>query len=120
MNKTGKWPYLDKSKYTVEDEALIQKIMDLPSKVGQDYEHMNFSNGLVRIFLLLNEVNKYFSDNEPWKLVNKKNQQGDPIRLNSILYISLEATRISCLLLYPIIPHTIEKFSELYLKIILY
>ncbi len=44
--------------------------------------------------------NKYFNDQEPWK---KKN---DLIRLNTIIYVSLELIRKISILLYPIIPES--------------
>ena len=46
------------------------------------------------------ETNKYFNDQEPWK---KKN---DLIRLNTIVYTTLEIVRKISYLLYPIIPQS--------------
>ena len=44
------------------------------------------------------ETNKYFNDQEPWK------KKDDHVRLNTIIYTSLEIIRKLCYLLYPIIP----------------
>ena len=46
-------------------------------------------------------VNKYFNDEEPWK-------KDDQIRLNTIVYTTLEVVRKVSILLYPIIPIIIK------------
>ena len=46
------------------------------------------------------EANKYFNDQEPWK------KKEDPIRLNTIVYTTLEIVRKISFLLYPIIPQS--------------
>ena len=45
-------------------------------------------------------ANKYFNDQEPWK------KKSDLIRLNTIVYLSLELIRKITILLYPIIPES--------------
>ena len=45
-------------------------------------------------------ANKYFNDQEPWK------KKTDLIRLNTIVYVSLELIRKITILLYPIIPES--------------
>jgi len=44
--------------------------------------------------------NKYFNDEEPWK------KKEDNVRLNTIMYVSLELIRKITILLYPIIPQS--------------
>ena len=53
-------------------------------------------------------ANKYFNDQEPWK---KKN---DTIRLNTIIYTSLELIRKISILLYPVIPDSSLKALEIF------
>ncbi len=53
-------------------------------------------------------ANKYFNDEEPWK---KKN---DIIRLNTIMYVSLELIRRITILLYPIIPESALKVLSVF------
>ena len=48
------------------------------------------------------ETNKYFNDQEPWKKDNN-------IRLNTIVYTTLEIVRKISFLLYPIIPELLLK-----------
>ena len=53
-------------------------------------------------------ANKYFNDQEPW---NKKN---DLVRLNTIIYVSLELIRKISILMYPIIPETSLKALNIF------
>ena len=54
------------------------------------------------------ETNKYFNDQEPWK---KKN---DILRLNTIVYTTLEIVRKISFMLYPIIPESSIKALKIF------
>ena len=54
------------------------------------------------------EANKYFNDQEPW---NKKN---DNLRLNTIVFTTLEIVRKISFLLYPIIPESSLKALKIF------
>jgi methionyl-tRNA synthetase len=54
------------------------------------------------------EANKYFNDQEPWK------KKDDIIRLNSIVYTTLEIVRKISFLLYPIIPESSLKALKIF------
>ena len=54
------------------------------------------------------DANKYFNDQEPWK------KKDDPVRLNTIVYTSLEIIRKISFLLYPIIPQTTLKALKIF------
>ena len=53
-------------------------------------------------------ANKYFNDQEPWK------KKEDLIRLNTILYVSLELIRKISIMLYPIIPNSALKALKIF------
>tara|TARA_B100002051_G_scaffold276158_1_gene322799 strand:+ start:484 stop:2022 length:1539 start_codon:yes stop_codon:yes gene_type:complete len=53
-------------------------------------------------------ANKYFNDQEPWKKKDNK------IRLNTIIYTSLELIRKISLLLYPVIPNSALKALSIF------
>ena len=53
-------------------------------------------------------ANKYFNDQEPWK------KKGDKVRLNTIVYTSLEIIRKISFMLYPIIPQTSLKALKIF------
>ncbi len=54
------------------------------------------------------EANKYFNDQEPWK------KKDDKLRMNTIVYTTLEVVRKISFLLYPIIPNTSLKAIEIF------
>ena len=54
------------------------------------------------------EANKYFNDQEPWK------KKDNLIRLNTIVYTTLEIVRKISFLLYPIIPETSLKALKIF------
>ena len=54
------------------------------------------------------EANKYFNDQEPWK------KKDDLIRLNTIVYTTLEIVRKISFLLYPIIPESSLKALKIF------
>tara|TARA_B100000886_G_scaffold138636_1_gene93767 strand:+ start:3261 stop:4799 length:1539 start_codon:yes stop_codon:yes gene_type:complete len=54
------------------------------------------------------EANKYFNDQEPWK------KKDDILRLNTIVFTTLEIVRKISFLLYPIIPNTSLKAIKIF------
>ena len=54
------------------------------------------------------EANKYFNDQEPWK------KKEDLVRLNTIIYTTLEIVRKISFLLYPIIPQSSLKALKIF------
>ncbi|MDA9598357.1 methionine--tRNA ligase [Candidatus Pelagibacter sp.] len=54
------------------------------------------------------EANKYFNDQEPWK------KKTDVVRLNTIIYTTLEIVRKISFLLYPIIPESSLKALKIF------
>ena len=54
------------------------------------------------------EANKYFNDQEPWK------KKDDLVRLNTIIYTTLEIVRKISFLLYPIIPESSLKALKIF------
>ena len=54
------------------------------------------------------EANKYFNDHEPW------NKKKDLLRLNTIIYTTLEIVRKISFMLYPIIPESALKALKIF------
>ena len=66
---------------------------------------------IIILILLLNrlfEANKYFNDQEPWKKKMIK------LRLNTIVFTTLEIVRKISFLLYPIIPESSLKALKIF------
>jgi len=71
-----------------------------------DLQNINFY--IDYIVNSLFEANKYFNDQEPWK------KKDDQIRLNTIVYTTLEIVRKISFLLYPIIPESSLKALKIF------
>tara|TARA_B100001093_G_scaffold272867_1_gene260759 strand:- start:235 stop:1776 length:1542 start_codon:yes stop_codon:yes gene_type:complete len=91
-----------------DDLKLLNSFSDNIENIRKEIDQQNLNFYINFIINSLFDSNKYFNDQEPWK---KKN---DIIRLNSIVYTSLEAIRKICILLYPIIPDSIIKALKIF------
>ena len=78
------------------------------NKIREKIDNQDINFYINYIVNSLFAANKYFNDEEPW---SKKN---DPIRLNTIIYVSLEIIRKICFLLYPIIPSSSLKALKIF------
>ncbi|CAG8600269.1 223_t:CDS:2, partial [Acaulospora morrowiae] len=92
--------------------ALMNILTNLPNLVDKHFEKFEFSKGLGLIFDAIAEVNKYFTDCEPWKLVSSphaRTPENEEL-LNRTLFFSAETLRIAGILLQSVMP---TKMSEL-------
>ncbi len=71
-----------------------------------DNQNINFYVNFIQDQLFA--ANKYFNDQEPWK------KKKDLVRLNTILYVSLELIRKISIMLYPIIPDSALKALKIF------
>jgi len=71
-----------------------------------DDQDINFYIDFIVKFMF--EANKYFNDQEPWK------KKDDILRLNTIVFTTLEVVRKISYLLYPIIPNTSLKAIQIF------
>lgn len=90
---------------TILPEA--NEIIDVSGRLAENCYHAylngSFYIGISQIMDFLRLVNGLITATQPWNLVNSPNDQD---RLNAILYIALEAIRVSSILLEPVIPRT--------------
>jgi methionyl-tRNA synthetase len=56
---------------------------------------------------IVGEVNKYLSDQAPWKL------KDDPQRMGTVLHVALQCIRDCNTLLTPFLPHSAQKIHEM-------
>ena len=66
---------------TKVDSAIETKLKELYDTVGNDIDNGNTKDGLSKIFDFINYSNKYFDENEPWKLAKE-----DISKCEDILY----------------------------------
>ena len=97
-------------KYTlIEDDEKILKVYENTfSKLVDSIDKQNINFYVNFIQEQLFAANKYFNDQEPWK------KKEDLIRLNTILYVSLELIRKISIMLYPIIPNSSLKALKIF------
>ena len=91
-----------------EDLSILDKYNDNLDKIRKNIDEQNINFYIDYIVNSLFEVNKYFNDQEPWK------KKDDTIRLNTIIYTSLEIIRKISYLLYPIIPDSSLKALKIF------
>ena len=105
-NCEGKIPY--KIKFQNDDLEILNRYKDNLDKIRVKIDKQDINYYIDYIINSLFEANKYFNDQEPWK---KKN---DPLRLNTIVYTTLEIVRKISFLLYPIIPESSLKALKIF------
>ena len=105
-NCEGKVP--DKIKFTKDDLDILNKFENSLEEIRSKIDNQDINYYIDFIVNSLFEANKYFNDQEPWK------KKEDIIRLNSIVYTSLEIIRKVTFLLFPIIPESALKALKIF------
>lgn len=93
-----------KSKYSIFSIIEIEKEKN---KIINDFENIELKNCLLNILEICSMGNKFFQDNEPWKII-KENKEKAAIVIATLLYLVKDIS----IMLYPYIPSTIEKFFD--------
>jgi len=94
--------------FNEDDLIMLDKFSNNLSTIRKEIDNQNINFYIDFIINSLFEANKYFNDQEPWKMKDDKD------RLNTIVYTSLEMIRKISFMLYPIIPDTIEKVLTIF------
>ena len=94
--------------FSKDDLAVLNKYTKNLSIIRKEIDQQNINFYINFIVGSLFEANKYFNDQEPWK------KKEDKIRLDAIVYTSLEIIRKISFMLYPIIPDSIEKVLTIF------
>ena len=105
-NCDGKIP--SEIKFQDEDLLILNKYRDNLDNIRSKIDDQNINFYIDYIVNSLFEANKYFNDQEPWK------KKDDQIRLNTIVYTTLEIVRKISFLLYPIIPKSSLKALKIF------
>jgi methionyl-tRNA synthetase len=90
------------------DLIMLNKFTKNLSILRDEINKQNINFYIDFIVSALFEANKYFNDQEPWKKKDNKD------RLNTIVYTALEIIRKISIMLYPIIPNSIEKALKIF------
>ena len=97
-----------KIKFKKDDLDILDKYKKNLNKIRLEIDNQNINYYINYIVNSLFEANKYFNDQEPWKLKN------NPERLDTIVYTTLEIIRKISFLLYPIIPDSSLKALKIF------
>jgi methionyl-tRNA synthetase len=91
-----------------EDLKILNKYMNNLEKIRKKIDNQDINFYIDYIINSLFEANKYFNDQEPW------NKKDDQLRLNTIVYTTLEIVRKISFLLFPIIPNSSLKALKIF------
>ena len=105
-NCDGKIPL--KIKFQQDDLIILNKFKDNLENIRLKIDEQNINYYIDFIVSSLFDANKYFNDQEPWK------KKDNLIRLNTIVYTTLEIVRKISFLLYPIIPESSLKVLKIF------
>ena len=105
-NCDGKIP--SEIKFQKDDLLILNKYSDNLEEIRSKIDEQNINFYIGYIVNSLFEANKYFNDQEPWK------KKEDPVRLNTIVYTTLEIVRKVSFLLNPIIPESSLKALKIF------
>ena len=105
-NCDGKIPA--KIDFQPDDLKILNKFQENLDTIRSKINEQNINFYIDFIVNSLFDANKYFNDQEPWK------KKDDLIRLNTIVYTTLEIVRKISFLLYPIIPETSLKALKIF------
>ena len=105
-NCDGKIPA--KIDFQPDDLKILNKFQKNLDTIRSKINEQNINFYIDFIVNSLFEANKYFNDQEPWK------KKDNFIRLNTIVYTTLEIVRKISFLLYPIIPETSLKALKIF------
>ena len=105
-NCEGKIP--DKIEFQSDDLKILDKFKNNVNVIREKIDNQDINFYIDFIVNSLFEANKYFNDQEPWK------KKDDLVRLNTIVYTTLEIVRKISYLLYPIIPESSVKALKIF------
>lgn len=88
------------------DDELKAVYKDLPQKVEELMDKLQFSTALVEIWKAISRTNKYIDETMPWVLA--RSDENKP-RLAAVMYNLAESLRIVSILIQPFMPETPAK-----------
>ncbi len=93
------------------DRTLSDEASELPRKVEEQMNRLQFSQALVEIWKLVGDCNRYIDQTQPWVLGRSEETRD---RLGTVLYILAECVRFIAVLIGPFMPNTPDRiFAQL-------
>ena len=97
-----------KIEFNEDDHKILNNYKDNIELIREKIDNQDINFYINFIVNSLFEANKYFNDQEPW------NKKEDLLRLNTIVFTTLEIVRKVSFLLYPIIPESSIKALKIF------
>ena len=98
----------EKYNFTNEDLKILDHFKENLENIEKKIDDQNINYYVEYVVNQLFKANKYFNDQAPWT------KKDDSLRLNTIVFVSLELIRKISILLYPIIPNTSLKVVNIF------
>ena len=98
----------EKYEFTNEDLIILNDFKENIENIEKQINDQNINYYVEYVVNQLFKANKYFNDQAPWT------KKDDILRLNTIVFVSLELIRKISILLYPIIPNTSIKVLNIF------
>ena len=98
----------EKYNFTNEDLKILNDFKENIENIEKQINDQNINYYVEYVVNQLFKANKYFNDQAPWT------KKDDNLRLNTIVFVSLELIRKISILLYPIIPNTSLKVLNIF------
>ncbi|GIU81527.1 MAG: methionine--tRNA ligase [Acidobacteria bacterium] len=99
-----------KRAYVHPDEQEIVTVLEYAKREFiRRFDEFEFSQALEVVWSVFARIDKMITDAKPWELV--KNEKQTEV-LNAVLYRSAETLRWACILLYPILPESMQKLYK--------
>jgi methionyl-tRNA synthetase len=90
------------------DRAMLAQADGLLAKTRTAMQDFALHVVLADIWAVVAEANRYFANNEPWKL-----SKSDPARRDTVLYVTIETIRQIAILTQPVMPQSMAKLLDL-------
>jgi methionyl-tRNA synthetase len=92
--------------YTAQDLAIQKTVADAATAADEAIERFRIDEAVTSIWTIVDALNLYITENEPWALAKDDAQRG---RLGTVLYTAAEGLRALAVLLSPVTPIATEK-----------
>ena len=89
------------------NKKLISEIKKLAKNIEKNYYGLNFNEAIKRILHISSLGNKYFQENEPWKLIEKNKE-----KVHKILGLCVNIVKNLSILIEPILPDFSLKLQQ--------
>jgi methionyl-tRNA synthetase len=94
---------------TATEQEIVDQGISLTPKVSELVGQLRFWAALEEVMQFVRRLNRYFNDEEPWKLAK---QEDGSERLGTVLYTCVEGLRIVSILLEPALPTKVQQLRQ--------